>query len=79
MTPDPYKLLAERLDALPNGFPPTADGSELRLLEKLFTPEEAELASQLRLTLETPERLAELERLERMVRESENNQPRRTS
>ncbi len=55
---NPYKRLAERLDALPNGFPPTADGAELRLLEKLFTPEEAALAAQLRLTLETPGQLA---------------------
>jgi electron transport complex protein RnfB len=53
-----YKQLAERLDALPNGFPPTVDGVELRMLEKLFTPEEAELASQLRLTKEVPEQVA---------------------
>jgi electron transport complex protein RnfB len=58
MPPDPYKLLAERLDALPNGFPPTADGAELRLLAKLFTPEEALLACQLRLTPETPTQIA---------------------
>ena len=58
MNKNPYKLLAERLDALPNGFPPTDDGAELRLLEKLFTLEEAELASHLRLTLEKPEQIA---------------------
>ena len=58
MTDDPYRRLAERLDALPNGFPPTQDGTELRLLAKLFTPEEAELAAQLRLTLETPSQIA---------------------
>ena len=54
-----YKKLAERLDALPNGFPPTEDDSELRLLAKIFTPEEAELASQLRLTREVPQQIAE--------------------
>jgi ferredoxin len=59
MTENPYKLLAERLDALPNGFPPTPDGAELRLLEKLFTPEEAALAARLRLTKETAAQLAE--------------------
>jgi electron transport complex protein RnfB len=59
MAKSPYKKLAERLDATPNGFPPTDDGAELRLLEKIFTPEEAELASQLRLTLETPTQIAE--------------------
>jgi electron transport complex protein RnfB len=58
MNKDPYKRLAERLDALPNGYPPTEDGAELRLLAKLFTPDEAELASQLRLTKETPEEVA---------------------
>lgn len=53
-----YQKLASRLDSLPNGFPHTTDGSELRLLAKLYSPEEAELASQLRLTLETPEQIA---------------------
>jgi ferredoxin len=55
---NPYRLLAERLDALPNGFPPTEDGAELRLLAKLFSEEEASLASQLRLTPETPAQIA---------------------
>lgn len=55
---DAYRKLAERLDALPNGFPPAPDGAELRLLERLFTPEEAGLAAQLRLTRETPEQVA---------------------
>jgi ferredoxin len=58
MNPEPYRQLAQRLDALPNGFPPTAGGAELRLLAKLFTPEEAELAAQLRLTLETSQEIS---------------------
>ena len=58
MEESPYKRLAERLDALPNGFPPTEDGVELHLLAKIFTPEEAELAAQLRLTQETPKQIA---------------------
>ena len=58
MSEEVYKKLAKRLDALPNGFPPTEDGVELRMLAKLFTPEEAELASQLRLTREVPEQVA---------------------
>jgi electron transport complex protein RnfB len=58
MNENPYKLLAERLDALPNGFPPTDDGAELRLLAKLFSEEEAALAAQLRLTLETVAQIA---------------------
>lgn len=54
----PYKPLAEKLDALPNGFPPTDDGTELRLLAYLFTPEEAALAAQLKRTKETPQQIA---------------------
>jgi ferredoxin len=53
-----YKRLAERLNALPNGFPPTDDGRELKLLAKIFTPEQAELAAQLLPTLETVEEVA---------------------
>ena len=56
---DPYKQLAERLDSLPNGFPPTEDGAEVRLLAKIFTPEEAELASKLRMKLETAQQISE--------------------
>ena len=59
MIDNAYKALAERLDALPNGFPPTDDGVELRLLAHIFTPEEAALAAQLRLTLETHAQIAD--------------------
>ena len=54
----PYKRLAECLDALPNGFPPTQSGVELRLLAKIFTPEEATLAAQLHAMPETLDELA---------------------
>ena len=54
----PYRQLATRLNELPNGFPPAPDGAELRLLAYLFTPEEAALAAQLRMTLETPAEIA---------------------
>lgn len=54
-----YKRLAQRLDSLPNGFPPTDDGAELRLLGRLYTPEEAELASQLLIKLESAAQVAE--------------------
>lgn len=59
LNPTPFQRLAARLDSLPNGFPATTDGSELRLLEKLFTPEQAELASQLRIELETAQQIAD--------------------
>ncbi|HDQ73339.1 MAG TPA: 4Fe-4S ferredoxin [Chloroflexi bacterium] len=49
---DVYRKLAQRLDAIPNGFPATKSGVELRLLAKMFTPEEARLASVMKLTRE---------------------------
>jgi ferredoxin len=52
MSEDVYRELAQRLDAIPNGFPATESGAELRLLAKIFTPEEAELAATMRLTHE---------------------------
>ena len=58
MTQNPYNLLAERLDRLPNGFPGTPDGSELRLLSYIFTPDEAVIASRLRVFPETAEEIA---------------------
>jgi ferredoxin len=53
-----YQRLAATLNALPNGFPPTEDGLELKTLAKLFTPEEADLAAQLSPSLETVESIA---------------------
>ncbi len=58
MIDSPYAQLAARLNELPNGFPPAPDGSHLRLLARLFTPDEAALAARLRLTLETPADIA---------------------
>jgi len=53
-----YKRLADRLDTVPNGFTATESGIELKLLAKLFTPEEAAVALHLRLTPEPAERIA---------------------
>ncbi|MGD8967659.1 MAG: 4Fe-4S binding protein [Anaerolineae bacterium] len=58
MPQEVYRELAQRLDALPNGFPATESGVELRLLAKLFTPEEAALAATMRLTREPAEDVA---------------------
>ena len=41
---DVYHKLARHLDGLPGGFPPTESGVELRILQRLFTPEQAGLA-----------------------------------
>ncbi len=51
---DVYKKLAIHLDNLPGGYPETVSGVELRILEKLFTTEEAFLASHLTLLDELP-------------------------
>jgi electron transport complex protein RnfB len=59
MSQDIYKKLARRLDAMPHGFPETESGVELKLLAKIFTPEEAALASEMRLTPETAEEIAQ--------------------
>jgi ferredoxin len=55
---DEYRKLALRLDAIPNGFPATESGVELDLLAKIFTPEEAEIASVMRLTPEAASEIA---------------------
>ena len=39
-----YKQLAEHLDQIPNGFPATESGVELKILAKLFTEDEATIA-----------------------------------
>lgn len=56
---DPYRLLAQQLDALPHGFPRTDSGEELKLLAKLFTLEEAALAARLGPTCETAAQIGE--------------------
>jgi Na+-translocating ferredoxin:NAD+ oxidoreductase subunit B len=42
-----YRKLQRHLDRMPIGFPATESGIELRILERLFTPEEAEIALEL--------------------------------
>jgi len=59
MTDDIYRRLAEVLDTLPNGFPSTESGVEIRLLKKIFEPREAELFCELKLNWETPAQIAE--------------------
>ena len=58
MTQTVYKKLAQRLDAIPNGFPATESGVELRILEWMFTPDEAALAAEMRLKAESAEEIA---------------------
>ena len=58
MTDSVYKRLAKVLDTLPNGFPSTESGVEIKLLKKIFTPEQADLFCEMRLTFETVEEIA---------------------
>ena len=47
MASDVYEQLADALDRLPNGFPKTASRVEIAILKKIFSHDEASLASQL--------------------------------
>ena len=58
MAPDIYERLAEHLDNLPAGFPRTESGVEMRILHRLFTPGDAELAVHLTLNPEEPRVIA---------------------
>lgn len=59
MSTDIYQKLAEHLDAMPQGFPKTESGVELKILTKVFTEQEAEVAAQMKLIPETAEMAAE--------------------
>ena len=72
MSDEVYHKLAKVLDTLPNGFPAAESGIEIKMLKKIFRPEEADLFCDLRLTFETAEQIAErtgrpLEGLEEML------------
>ena len=56
---DVYAQLAAHLDKTPGGFPPTDSGIELRILNRLFSPEEAELALSLIMMPEPIEAIAQ--------------------
>ena len=55
---DPYHKLSKVLNRIPNGFPMTKDGTHIRLLQWIFEPEEAELASKMKLSGETIEKIS---------------------
>jgi len=54
-----YAQLREFMDTLPTGFPETPSGVEIRILRKLFTPEEAGLFLHLKEEPETVETIAD--------------------
>jgi len=55
---DVYLKLRQYLDELPAGYPETPTGVEIKLLEKIFTPEEAELFLHCKLVAEPPAAIA---------------------
>lgn len=54
-----YEKLADALNSLPNGFPRTKTGSDIKLLKFLYTPDEAELACQMSAKREDAEEIAQ--------------------
>ncbi len=58
MKSDVYERLRERLDEFSIGFKSTGTGIEIRLLEKLFTEEEAEMYLHLKRSLQTASEIA---------------------
>ena len=59
MSEEMYLKLAKVLDTLPNGFPKTESGVEIKLLKRIFRPEDAELFCDLRLSFETAQQISE--------------------
>ncbi len=58
MTEGIYDRLADALHRLPNGFTRTASRAEIPLLQRMFTPEEAEIGAQLGREMEPVEEIA---------------------
>jgi len=54
-----YSRLAKKLDELPHGYTSADSGIELKILEKIFSPEDAEMALKLRPLPETAKAIAE--------------------
>lgn len=56
---DVYSRLRDCLDRLPAGYPETESGVEIRLLERIFTPEEAEVFMRCKLVAEPASAIGE--------------------
>jgi NAD-dependent dihydropyrimidine dehydrogenase PreA subunit len=59
MPSEVYKHLREQLDQYSCGFPATESGVEFKILERLFTEEEAKMFLSLSMQVETPEEVAQ--------------------
>ena len=58
MNDEIFSRLADAMDRLPNGFPRTSSNVELKILKKIYTPEEAALAAHLTGSYEPVEQIA---------------------
>ncbi|MBI9075524.1 MAG: 4Fe-4S dicluster domain-containing protein [Desulfatibacillum sp.] len=58
MSKDIYQLLREQLDQYSLGYPATESGVEIKILQKIFTEEEAGMYLDMTLFLETPAEIA---------------------
>ncbi len=54
-----YYELRDVLDKMPNGFPAEDDGLEIKILKKIFTEEEAGIATKMKIKFETAQAIAE--------------------
>ena len=59
MSEEMYLKLAKVLDTLPNGFPTTESGVEIKLLKRIFRPDDTELFCDLKLNFETSQQISE--------------------
>ncbi len=59
MSDDVYYQLRDFLDKMPNGFPSTPEGTEIKILKKMFAPEEARITMALQPMPEKPSAIAE--------------------
>jgi Fe-S-cluster-containing hydrogenase component 2 len=66
---DVYRRLQRHIDQMPVGFPATESGVEVRILKRLFTPEEAEVALLLSALPETLDRIHRRARKAGLTRE----------
>jgi len=74
MSEELYFELAKVLDTLPNGFPATESGVEIKLLKRIFRPEDTKLFCDLKLNFETAQQISDrtgrpLEGLEKHLNE----------
>lgn len=65
MSDDPYRKLRKFLDSLPLGFPKTDSNVEIKILKRLFTEEEAKIATYLSPIPMTPKQIARKIKMEK--------------